>query len=521
MWHASERDRARSSTQVFLTGSEAFPALERAFLDAETEIRASFRVFDPETLLRSPEAQQIGATWFDLIVDTLRRGVVIHLVISDFDPIARSALHRGTWRSLRMMRAAQEVAGSDARLHVVAAMHPAQSGMLIRLLFWPMVQHRLTRICGYLNGLSEAERQAALRDMPGLAPRLNADGGRMRPRRMHVPRLFPATHHQKLAVFDRRKLYIGGLDLDERRYDTPEHDRPGNQTWHDVQVMMEGPVVAEAYAHLETFLAVTEGAMPPVQQRRLLRTLSRPRSVELAHFGPETVASELLQAHEALVQRTEKLLYLETQFFRDAGLARKLVEAGRANPAMQVILILPAAPEDVAFENRSGIDARLGEFLQARALRILRRGLGNRIFIGGAAQPRRQRRKTEMDRDRMKGAPLIYIHAKVSIFDDDAAIVSSANLNGRSLRWDSEAGVYLNTRRDVEELRRRVMAHWLPRDAGAEFFAMETAAQAWRGLARQNLTLPPEDRRGFILPYDISVAEEFGRAVPGVPSEMM
>ncbi len=60
--------------------------------------------------------------------------------------------------------------------------------------------------------------------------------------------------------------------------------------------------------------------------------------------------------------------------------------------------------------------------------------------MGGAAQRRRMRLRTRHDRDRLGGAPMIYVHAKVSIFDRSAAIVSSANLNGRSLRWDTEAG---------------------------------------------------------------------------------
>ncbi len=515
------RDIKRTSTQVFITGSEAFPALERAFLEARVEIHASFRIFDLRTRLRSPEGLAVGSTWFDLIVHVLRRGVALHIRITDFDPIARSALHRGTWRSIRMLHAAAELAGPAARLEAIAAMHPARTGLLIRLAFWPVVQRRMDRICRWLNRQDPATRAAAMRDMPGLARRLwqKADGT-FHTRRFRVPRLYPATHHQKLAVFDRRKLYIGGLDLDERRYDTPQHDRPAAQTWHDVQVMMEGPVVAEAQNHLETFMAVTEARMDPSPQRRLLRTLSRRKRLKIWNYVPVTVAHELQQGHEALADRAQRLIYLETQFFRSLSLARRLARTARANPKLTLILILPAAPEDVAFENHFGLDVRYGEYLQARALRILRKGFGPRMFVGGAAQPRRAGRETDLDRDRLQDAPIIYIHAKVSIFDDTAAIVSSANLNGRSLRWDTEAGVYLNVPRDVEELRRRAMAHWLPMNAGAAFFDPDTAAQAWARLAMQNLNRPPEERQGFILPYDLRISEKFGQSVP-VPEEMV
>ncbi len=507
---------------MFITGSEAYPELERAFLAAETEIHASFRIFDPRTRLRSAEGLAVGESWSDLIAHVLQKGVAIRMILSDFDPVGRSALHRGTWRSVRLWKAAAASAGPDARLEIHAAMHPAQSGTLVRMAFWWKAKRKTDRICAWLNEMPEAERHEVLEDMPGLSDRIvTLADGRCRARRFLLPHLFPATHHQKLAVFDRRKLYIGGLDLDERRYDTPNHDRPGDQTWHDVQMMMEGPVVTEAQAHLDSFLDVVEGKNPPAKARRFLRTLSRRRRIALWHYGPKPVAHELRQAHEALCSRAQNLIYLETQFFRDLSLARHLVRAAERNPQLGLILILPAAPEDVAFDNRAGIDARFGEYQQARALRMLRKAFGARIFIGGAAQPRSMTRQTSHDRDRLQGAPLIYIHAKVSIFDDVSAIVSSANLNGRSLSWDTEAGVYLNSARDVAELRRRAMGHWLPADAAPAFFDVSGAPAAWAALARENHRAAPENRRGFILPYDITVAEDFGQNAPGVPDEMM
>ena len=132
------------------------------------------------------------------------------------------------------------------------------------------------------------------------------------------------------------------------------------------------------------------------------------------------------------------------------------ISAARAEPGLRMILILPAAPDDVAFEGNTALDARLGEFLQAQSLRILRKGFGLRLFVGGAAQPRRSRAR---GRARFKGAPMVYIHAKVSIFDDARAIVSSANLNGRSLRWDTEAGVAIQRPVVIHDLRLRLMAH--------------------------------------------------------------
>ena len=511
--------------EILVTAAAAYPELERAFLAAEREIVAGFRVFDLKTRLRSPEARAIGATWFELMVHTLRRGVEVQMVLSDFDPLARPRLHRATWRTVRMFWAAAELAGPGARLKVIPSMHSAVAGIWPRLLFWPVVQSRLVRVAGWLRRQHVTHRTRALREMPGVSGMLAAKDALPRPRLLAVPPLYPATHHQKLAVFDGRRLYIGGLDLDERFYDTPEHRLPGHETWHDVQLMLEGPVAADARAHLLGFrdiIAGDAGAGEPAAERdglRFVRTLSRRRKRGAWRFiSPEPAVNEIEAAHHAAIARAESLIYVETQYFRDRRMARRMAEEARRKPELQMILILPAAPDDVAFEGSTGLDARLGEFLQAKCLRILRRGFGRRLFVGGAAQPRRTRAK---GRAQLKGSPLIYIHAKVSIYDDDRAVVSSANLNGRSLRWDTEAGVVLTDRHDVTGLRQRLMAHWLPEGAAAEYFQPERAVPAWWGLAARNARLSPDKRRGFLLPYDLKSAEEFGRAFPLVPDEMV
>ncbi|NJM82532.1 MAG: phospholipase [Tabrizicola sp.] len=508
-----------------VTASEAYPALERAFLSARREISAGFRVFDLKTRLRSDEALRIGKTWFDLVFHTLRRGVTLRIVLSDFDPVARPRLHRATWRSVRMLWAAAEMAGPTARLTVVPSMHSAVAGIWPRLMFWPLVQSRMLRVSNWLRRLAGSHRIAALREMPGVHHMLAAKDALPRPRLLALPPLFPATHHQKLAVFDRTRLYIGGLDLDERFYDTPDHHLPAQETWHDVQLMVEGPVAEDAQTHLDGFLDIIDGKAAPDQPApdrgglRLVRTLSRRRIRGAWRFiSPEPVVSEIEAAHRDAIGRASRLIYVETQYFRDRRLARKLAEAARQTPDLHMILILPAAPDDVAFEGATGLDARLGEFLQAKCLRILRRGFGRRLFVGGAAQPRRTPAK---GRAQLNGAPLVYIHAKVSIFDDNLAVVSSANLNGRSLRWDTEAGLVLTRQEAVLDLRHRLMAHWLPEDAGTDFFAPGRAMHAWRNLAARNARLPPDARRGFILPYDLKSAQDFGRAFPLVPDEMV
>jgi phospholipase D1/2 len=517
---------ANSDVTALITAGEAYPALERAFLAAETEIYAGFRVFDLNTRLHSPEARTIGERWYDLMIHTLRRGVKVTVILSDFDPVARPQLHRATWRSVRMFVAAAELSGAGKRLKIVPAMHSAVVGIGPRMLFWPLVLSRLIRVTGWLRRQLKPHRLHALREMPGVR-RLLSDPERPSMRLLHLPPLYPATHHQKLCVIDGKRLYIGGLDLDERFYDTPEHRRPAEETWHDVQLMIEGEVAQDALAHLHSYLDAVSGRAAPVpaaperEGLRFLRTLSRRRHWGWSPIGisPEPLVGEIEAAHRAMIAEAKGLIYVETQYFRDRALARAFAQRAAQEPSLRMILILPAAPDDVAFEGNTALDARLGEFLQSRALAILRKGFGDRLFVGGAAQPRPARGLG--GRARLKGAPLVYIHAKVSLFDDRSGIVSSANLNGRSLRWDTEAGVAIQRPEVIHDLRLRLMAHWLPKSASAPLFAPDTAVAAWRSLAARNAARPPAEREGFLLPYDFRPGEDFGRAFPLVPDELV
>lgn len=185
---------------------------------------------------------------------------------------------------------------------------------------------------------------------------------------------------------------------------------------------------------------------------------------------------------------------------------------------MHLILLLPAAPDDVAFSGSQSADARFGEFLQSRCLRILRRGFGSRLLLVSPARPRQS---DSDERDALADAPIIYVHSKVSVFDDSRAILSSANLNGRSLRWDTEAGLDLTHPDQVATLRAAVMGAWLPKELGSTATAPDSAFGVWRDLALKNAETAPEERRGLIVPHDPKPARIFGRPLPGVPDEIV
>lgn len=506
--------------RVMLTAREAFPFLEHMFLTAQSRVSCGFRVFDPETPLVSDEARAVGESWSDLVAHTLGRGVRVSLVLSDFDPVGAPIMHRMTHRSIRSFREAAEAADVARGLEIDAHLHPARAGLPFRLLFAPLARRYLARIAEGLEAQGERIRDARLADSPRLARLLEMRGGRLRPRRLALPVLSTCTHHQKVAVADGERLYVGGLDLDERRLDTLDHDRAAGRTWHDVALAFTGPVAARAEAHLDAFRDEVAGhARPPVRDG-FLRTLSRRRrGLGALRFGPRPLVSELHDRTRAALARAEELVYLESQFLRDVHFARALARRAREAPHLGLIVVLPAAPEDVAFFHDTGIGQRFGEHLQAKSVDILALAFGERAAFVSPAQPRGV--APDGTRAVLCGAPIVYVHAKVSVADGHTALVSSANLNGRSHHWDTEAGVALRDPAQVTLLRDRLMAHWLPRDAGQEFHDPARAPAAWRRLAETNRATAPHKRQGFLLPYPQRAPHRFGRPVPFLPQNLM
>ncbi len=502
--------------EVLITAAEAYPRLEQEFMSAEREIVAGFRIFDPWTDLRSDNARVHGKDWFDLIVHTLNRGVKIHMILTDFDPVVRMDMHLYAWQCLRGLIAAGEASQHPQNLIASVAMHPARVGILPRCLLWPRsvkeIGDQIKRIAQN-KGLSGRDLMEAA---PGLKALTRLDGDTLKPRLFPPPPLVPVTHHQKLAVFDGKRLYVGGLDLNNRRYDTPRHDRSSDETWHDVQVVVTGDIAKEARTHLQNVAAAVSGHITDAPAK-LLRTISAKRRFAAPYMSPRPVVSEIADAHHKAIARSEALIYLETQFFRDEALARSLAERARQQPSLTLIMMLPAAPEEIAFQDDWGPDAKFGEYLQTKCIDIVHDTFADRIFIGSPVQPRHH---VTQSRDTHFDAPIIYLHAKVSIFDNHTGIVSSANLNGRSLNWDTEVAVQTETVDEVTQLRNRSFAHWLGSDADQTFYSPETACGAWAARAAQNTQKSPEKRAGFIVPYLTEPARQEAQALPGVPAEM-
>lgn len=259
---------------------------------------------------------------------------------------------------------------------------------------------------------------------------------------------------------------------------------------------------------------------PPSLDRGIfLRTRSR-RSRSPFAIGPRPDVVEIERAVIKAILGAERLIYLETQFLRSPVIVQALVRAASRNTSSQLIIVLPAAPDDVAFEGNQGADVRQGEWLQVRAVRRIQKAWGDRCGVFSLAQPRPVSvDENELpDRATLQGAPIVYVHAKVSIFDSTDAIVGSANLNGRSMRWDIETAVHWRDEESVQALQNELWASHFGHAVDAE---SQDSLHSWSTRAQENADCAPDQRQGFIMPYDLEAAAKTAKYRCWVPTNMV
>lgn len=548
------RDGCRVTPMI--EAAEMYPELERMTLAATRSVWLAFRVFDPDTKARSDEAKARGLDdWTALIGDAVRRGVEVRVLLTDFEPVMADHLHAGSWASFHRLRALVDTLdeASRERLQLIVIQHEGEVGWAWRQLLRLPMGMKLRRMVARLATGEEAE-DGGLSSRPGLWPHTAWEGERPRGwRRGPPPRLWPATYHQKFAVFDGTLAMIGGLDLDERRWDDRWHRQRADRTWHDISARVEGPAAGDAARHfarlwnlelprfrqqvaewtsrserrlvLDPLTELSTPALPdPVPGGtatvQIARTLSR-RSSRAFAFGPVAHIRELRAAHRLLIRSARRLLYVEAQFFRSRQAARWVARALRTNPALEVIILVANAPEEVAFEGQADNPAhRHGEWLQTRALGRIKRIGGDRVGLFSLAKPERVRgseQQFDAQRGSAFGAGLIHIHAKMLLADDATCLLSSANINGRSFDWDTELGLIWREEGDAltafrSALWKQLLGAPQPADAGLA---------EWRAVADRNRQLPPEERQGFVIPYQLVRARRFARPYWFVPDDLV
>jgi PLD-like domain/Phospholipase D Active site motif len=255
------------------------------------------------------------------------------------------------------------------------------------------------------------------------------------------------SHHQKIVVVDDKLAVCGGIDMTARRWDTREHRHNDRRRrgpaggrygpWHDVTMMMEGDV-AQALGELgrDRWKIAGGGDMAPCRPQdespwpeqltaefeNVEIGIARTRS---AWAGCEQV-SEIENLFVEQIARAKRFVYAETQYFASRRIAEAICQR-LVEPDPPEFLIINPLSADGWLEQVAMDSARAELVRTVQAIDHKRRF---RIFVPHTS-----------------GGTPIYVHAKLTIIDDEVLRIGSANMNNRSMGLDSECDVFIDSAR--------------------------------------------------------------------------
>ena len=254
------------------------------------------------------------------------------------------------------------------------------------------------------------------------------------------------SHHQKIAVIDNRLAVCGGIDMTDRRWDTREHreddprrKRPRGEPygpWHDITMMMEGPV-AETLERLGRERWIRAGGKP---LRPLPKSAETPwpeglapqfENVEIgiartrAEYDGCPAVKEIEELFRLHIARAKRFIYAENQYFASRVIAEAIAARLAEPDPPEIVLVQPASAE-------GWVEAKAMDPARARlvtALRALDHAGRFHVYTP------------------YTGETPIYVHAKLMVVDDEVLRIGSANFNNRSLGLDSECDVFIDCAR--------------------------------------------------------------------------
>ncbi|HVF95241.1 MAG TPA: phospholipase D-like domain-containing protein [Sphingomonas sp.] len=246
-----------------------------------------------------------------------------------------------------------------------------------------------------------------------------------------------ASHHQKIVCIDDCLAFCGGIDMTDERWDTCDHrdDDPRrvsasgkpHKPWHDATTAVAGPAAA-ALAEIcrERWLLGTGETLPPVDAARScwpasLKPMFRDIDVGLAQTRPAMPGDEPVHQIEALfldqIASAKRHIYCESQYFASRRIAEAIARRLDEPDGPEFVIVNPVTAQ-------GWLEPLAMDTARARLLEALKR--------------RDRHGRLRMYHAHTAGGEPIYVHAKLTVVDDQQLRVGSANMNNRSLRLDTE-----------------------------------------------------------------------------------
>lgn len=254
------------------------------------------------------------------------------------------------------------------------------------------------------------------------------------------------SHHQKIVVLDDALAVCGGIDMTDRRWDTREHKetdprrrRPHGREygpWHDATMMIEGEAAA-ALGELgrERWRRAGGSPLPPARPPDesawpdALEAQFENVEIGIARTRAEYRETPEVREIEALflahIARAKRFIYAESQYFASRVVAEALAKRLAEPDPPEIVLVNPLTAE-------GWLEPVVMDSARTRLLETLREvDHRNRFHIYVP----------------YTGERPIYVHAKLTIVDDEVLRIGSANFNNRSMGLDSEADLFIDCAR--------------------------------------------------------------------------
>jgi phospholipase D1/2 len=260
---------------------------------------------------------------------------------------------------------------------------------------------------------------------------------------------FDASHHQKYVVIDGIIAFVGGLDLCSGRWDERDHradnpqrsnaDETRYQPFHDIQAYHVGPVAQKLAEHFTARWECTgceKLELPPAAVARQINfeptvTIAATRmaiSRTQTHGDNKSRVQEIRRLFLDAIDAAEELIYIENQYFSSKALYQGLVARmmDKSRPRLDIVLMI-AKDADAFLEQ---ISIGIAQEKLVRGLREIAIEEGHSLGIYYPAS---------VGADGEEVAT--YIHSKLFLVDDRFLSIGSANMNNRSMGYDTELNV--------------------------------------------------------------------------------
>lgn len=262
-----------------------------------------------------------------------------------------------------------------------------------------------------------------------------------------------SCHHQKVVCIDGRFAMIGGIDITRDRWDTRahiDHDRrrrnPAGRYFpphHDTSAAVAGEAARalDELCRIRWERATGEKLGPPPRDQdedpdlipwpETVPVEATDVRVAIARTLPSYKSADGVHEIETLTLRAIRdarhRIYVENQYFASRTVARAIAERLREENPPEIVVITPLAA-DGWLEEKAMDTARAQHVALCRKCDHSGRF---RIYYPVT-----------------RGGKDIYVHAKVMIIDDRFLKIGSANLNNRSMGFDTESDIALHCQTD-------------------------------------------------------------------------